>query len=59
MAPGAVIGGDGLEALEFSGFILLRGKGELFAVGGGRCSFDPGLILMLWGYAGQPAFSSI
>jgi hypothetical protein len=36
MALGAMIGDEGLEALEFSGFILRGGQGELFAVGGGR-----------------------
>jgi hypothetical protein len=36
MALGAVLGNELLEALEFSGFILLRGEAELFAVGGGR-----------------------
>jgi hypothetical protein len=30
-----VLGDEGLEALKFSGFILLRGKGKLFAVRGG------------------------
>ena len=34
MTLGAMIGDEGLEALEFSGFILLCGEGELFAVGG-------------------------
>jgi hypothetical protein len=36
MALGTMISGEGLKALEFSGFILLRGQGELFAVEGSR-----------------------
>ncbi len=49
MALGAMIGGEGLEALEFSGFILLRGEGELFAVGGSRGSFGHGRLLLFIG----------
>jgi hypothetical protein len=59
MALGAMIGGESLEALEFSGFILLRGEGELFAVGGSRCSFGHGQLLFLWRYAGTPAYVKI
>ena len=36
MPLGAVIGNEGLEAQDFSGLILLCGKGELFTVGGSR-----------------------
>ncbi|MFH1628851.1 MAG: hypothetical protein ABIE47_09045 [Pseudomonadota bacterium] len=59
MTLGAMIGGEGLEALELSGFILLRGEGELFAVGGSRGSFGHGRLLFFGGYAGQPASGSI
>jgi hypothetical protein len=59
MTLGAMIGDEGLEAQDFSNFILLRGEGELFAVGGGRGSFGHGWLLVLWGYAGQPAFAAI
>jgi hypothetical protein len=46
MTLGAVIGGKGLEALEFSDFILLRGEGELFAVGSSRGCFGHGRFLV-------------
>jgi hypothetical protein len=35
MALGAMVGDEGLEALDFSGLILRGGKRELFAVRGG------------------------
>gem|GEM_PF-5388688 len=34
LALGAVLGDEGLDALDFSGFVLRGGQGELFAVGG-------------------------
>ena len=36
MALGAMIGDKGLEALDFSGFILRGWQGELLASGGSR-----------------------
>jgi len=45
MALGAVVSNEGLEAQDFSSFILRSGKGELFAVGGSRESFGHGRIL--------------
>jgi hypothetical protein len=36
MALGAMLGDEGLEAQDFSGFILRGGQRKLFAVGGGR-----------------------
>jgi len=44
-ALSAMIGGKGLEALEFSGFILLSGERELFPVGGGGSGFSHGGFL--------------
>ena len=58
-ALGAMIGDKGLEAQDFSGFILRGWQGELFAV---RCSgeiFSHGRLPFLWRYAGQPAFAAI
>jgi hypothetical protein len=48
MALDAMLGGEGLETLEFSGFVLLRGEGELFAVGGGRGGFSHGRLDVCW-----------